>query len=86
MKEIVLQPYICYRYESKILNGKTFIFNLDNSKIYLGDAKVCDILEYIEINSPTIGIMEERFREVNINNFVKDMVKKGVLQYENSNQ
>ncbi|MBE6082818.1 MAG: PqqD family protein [Tissierellaceae bacterium] len=43
-----LNKHIIYRFESKILNGKTFIFNLDTQDIFLSDEIAFDVLRLID--------------------------------------
>ena len=46
--KIKLNPYVCYRYESRIKGGKSFIFHLDYGKSYLSNFEAYKILEFID--------------------------------------
>lgn len=83
MQRIKLKPYICYRYESRIMGGKAFIFNLESAKIYLSGFEAYKVLEFIDFNIPKVDELVRSFKEINIKEFITDMINKGVLEYEN---
>lgn len=80
--KVKLSPYVCYRYESKIYGGKTFIFQLDYGKIYISDYDAYRILEFIDFCHPEIDNLCSKFSSLDIQTFIRTMEQREVISYE----
>lgn len=81
MKNLVISKHIHFRYESKILGGKTFIFHLETSKILIADKMAYEILKCIKSNTLTMERLSNIFPNSDCNEFVTNMIENGVVGY-----
>jgi hypothetical protein len=75
---------IVYRYESKIKNGLTFIFNIDTGKIVVSSKMAYDLLKFIENNDELQDIQHFSKENYNItsselNNFLEILIENKMI-------